>query len=225
MRILAVWVVLACTPAAADPPGRTRALDKECAAARRARPVATTGQLTFKTSMRSEPIRSVAIERTLSCGYRNGKLSRAIESIDVHLVTPERGTIQFDTRNPGQTKRYFVECVGAIRAGLADLHKGFAATWPRTFTLPCVHRIYRRDGREPDRVTGIHSFRVLRATLGVLDAGSAGVTIDLDATVGNRFETLRLQARGTGKVATTVQVFDCEPPKPGTRPVVPPPCS
>jgi hypothetical protein len=221
MRCLVILLVLAAAPAFAAPPAH---LQKECDAARAAKPAPSAATLTFRVSKSSEPIKTIRLRRIVQCGYKNGALANALESIYLEVATKDRGDVQFDTKVPNQSKRYFAECEGALRAALPDLKKGFSVAWPKAFTLPCHHRIYRTDGKEPDRVTGVNTYKVQQAKLDVLDMTAGVIKVAIDVTVENSFENMRLQAQAEGPIANSVQVWDCAPPPAGTRPELPPPC-
>jgi hypothetical protein len=225
---LVILLLLAAAPAFAAPPAH---LQKECDAARASKPAQTpaaalrsTSTLTFRVSKSSEPIKTIRLRRIVQCGYKSGVLANALESIYLEVATKDRGDVQFDTKMPGQSKRYFAECEGGLRAALPDLKKGFSVASPKGFTLPCHHRIYRTDGKEPDRVTGAYTYKPQQAKLDVLDLTADAIKIAIDVTVENKFEIMRLQAQAEGPIANSVQVWDCAPPKPGTRPELPPPC-
>jgi hypothetical protein len=199
-------------------------LRAECDAARGKAPVQA-APLAYKASKHSEPIRAVILKRFVQCGYTAGTLVNAIETIYLQVDTQDRGDVQFDTKNPQQTTRYYVECEGAVRATRADLRAGFVASWNKTFTLPCVHRIYRVDGAGTDRVTGAYTYRPQQATFEVVAVKGGKLEFRFDVTVANPFETLHLQAEASGPMPATIQVFDCSPPKENTRPLRPDVCN
>lgn len=213
---MAVWVLLACaTPVLAAP----STLKQECDAARGRQPVTTTNPLAVRVTKSSAPIRGATLQRFVQCGYRNKKLVRALESLVLTITTEDRGDVQFDTKVPGQGTSYFVECVTELNTPLAKLVKGYKAP----LGLSCVHRIYRTDGREPDRVTGVNAYKRERGTLEVASAKGMTLTLRFDATVINRFEKLRLDGEASGAMSNTLQVFDC-PTQRNSRAPIPPPC-
>lgn len=215
MRLIAVFLVLVC----ASPAFAGTSLKQECDAARGKQPVTATNPLAVRLAKSSEPIRGATLQRFVQCGYRNKKFVRALESLVLTITTQDRGDVQFDTKVPGQAKSYFVECVTELGTPLGKLVKGFKGP----LALSCVHRIYRTDGREPDRVTGVNSYKPEQGTLAVTARKGMTLTLRFDATVENSFETLRLDGEAAGAMSNTLQVFDC-PTKNNSRAPVPPPC-
>lgn len=192
-------------------------LEQECNAAR-AKPKAAPkdNPLAIRLAKSSDPLRKVLVRRYVQCGYKNGKFLRALENVYYFIETQDRGDVQFDTKNPSQTKRYYVECESALPS-LDKLVKG--ATSP--IGLSCVHRIYRTDGGA-DRVTGVDTFKNGPGTLEVLARNGWNITVQLTGEAKNPYETVRVDVQATGALTNSVQVFTC-PTKPSKRPT-PAPC-
>jgi len=208
-----IAIVCAASVATAAP-----SLEQECNAAKGKPLVAPKDKpLAIKLTKSSDPVRSIVIRRNVQCGYKNNKFVRALESIWLELATGERGEVQFDTKNPTQTRDYYVECTVGLPA-LTKLVKGAKAA-PG---ISCVHRIHRKDGGEADRVTGVSSFKNGPGTIEVTARNGWNITLRLTGEAQNQFETVHVDVEGSGAMTNTVQVFGC-PTKP-TKQYVPPPC-
>ena len=208
-----IVIVCAASVASAAP-----SLEQECNAAKGKPYVAPKDKpLAIKLAKSSDPVRSITVRRVVQCGYKNNKFVRALESIWLELATGERGEVQFDTKNPTQTRDYYVECEVGLPA-LGKLVKGAKAA-PG---VSCVHRIHRKDGGEADRVTGVDSFKNGPASIEVKARSGWNITLLLTGQAQNQFETVRLDVEASGAMSNAVQVFGC-PTKP-TKQAVPPPC-
>jgi hypothetical protein len=217
VRLWGVLIVLAwATPGFAAP----NPLKKECDAARGKRPVTAVNPLAIKLTKSSEPVRSATLRRFVQCGYRNKQFVRAIETEILTINTQDRGNVQFDTKVATQGKSYFIECETELNVPLAKLVKGFKAP----LYLSCVHRIARLDGGEPDRVTGVHSFKPKPGTLEITAAKGMTMTLRFDATVENQFEVVRLDGEASGAMSNAIEVVNCPPRNPRSRSPVPAPC-
>jgi len=192
MRALLVLVMLAGT-AVADP------LAKECDA-RHGKPTRATPDRALALKSTGEPLARITVRRHVMCGYENGVLARSVEHVYLYIASQDRPDAHFSTGAAGMGPRYFIECENAIQ-----LAAGKVAYQPS-----CVHEMYDAKG-QPNRITGVDSFRGQPTTLELVTASTTAVALAFDITIGNRYETVRLAAKAKGAVTTTVQTFDCAP--------------
>ena len=182
------------------------------------------------TTRRDEPrfqVRSGTLTRRLTCSFDGSKLLHATETYYLRLLSRDREDPGFtaDARSSG---RYYLECEGRVATSRATFVAGQELSFAtNTFTLPCGHMIYSSASDSAERVSGRYGYKVQEATLKVRRGPTAQrptFDVDVDAIVTNPIETLHIDGRLTGELATVVSMVQCPRRRPGTKPVTPEGC-
>ena len=175
-------------------------------------------------------VRSATLTRSLTCSFRAGRLLAATEVFYLRLVSWDRDNPGFTTRQPGQSRRYYLVCEGRVGTTLASFAAGQSLSFAKnSFTLPCGHMIYREGSTDPaqaERVSGVYAYRVQSATWTVRRGPTPErptFDVAVDAVVANPVETLHLRGRLVGTLSTSVRGFEC-PQHQNTKQELPPGC-
>ena len=176
------------------------------------------------------PVRSADLTRSVTCSFRTGRLLQATEVFYLTLVSRDRDDPGFTTRQPGQSRRYYLVCEGRVGTSLGSFAAGQTLSFDQnTFTLPCGHMIYRTGSTDPaqaERVSGVYAYRVQSATWSVRRGPTATrptFDVAVDVVVSNPVETLHLSGRVVGTLTTSVHIINC-PEHQTTRQEQPPGC-
>ena len=175
-------------------------------------------------------MRSAELTRAVTCSFSAGRLLQATEVFYLALVSQDRNDPGFTTRQPGQSRRYYLVCEGRVGTTLASFSAGQTLTFAdNTFTLPCGHMIYRTGNTDPaqaERVSGVYAYKVQSATWTVRRGPTPmrpTFDVGVDVVVSNPVETLHLSGRLVGTLTTSVRTFDC-PEHRNTKQELPPGC-